>query len=103
MIKTRKVWKPKVDQSEKNLSEDKEKNTGVGPAKGWSRVVASVTKKSKEASSSESEYDVEQNVQDIMPLAKKQDATGKQSSASFNAFAALGDWMCSATDLLAFG
>ena len=103
MIKTRKVWKPKVDQSKKDLSEDKEKNTGVGPAKGWSRVVASVTKKSKEASSSESEYDVEQNVQDIMPLPKKQAAAGKQSSASFSVFSALGDWMCSATDLLAFG
>lgn len=45
------------------------KNVVVGPAKGWSKVVAP-TKKRKRASSSDSEYDVEQNVQDIMPLKK---------------------------------
>lgn len=41
----------------------------VIPAKGWSKVVAPA-KKMKEAPSSDSEYNIEQNVQDIMPLKK---------------------------------
>ncbi|PNX97673.1 envelope-like protein [Trifolium pratense] len=52
------------------------KTTGVRPKKGWSKVSIPTSKKKqslkrKEASSSDSEYDVEENVPNITPSASK--------------------------------
>lgn len=67
--------KGKIVMFARKPSKASKKSVGVGPAKGWSKVVTPATKKRslkrKEVPSSESEYDVEQNVQDIMPSTKK--------------------------------
>lgn len=65
--------KGKVVVSASKPSKASKKSVGVGPAKGWRKVVTTKKRlvKRNEVSSSESEYDVEQNVLDIMPLAKK--------------------------------
>ncbi|XP_050917850.1 uncharacterized protein LOC127135075 [Lathyrus oleraceus] len=68
--------KGKVVESTRKPPKATKTSQSVGPAKGWSKVVTSATKKisikRKEvpSSSSDSEYDVEQNVQDVMPLKK---------------------------------
>ncbi|XP_050878188.1 uncharacterized protein LOC127082006 [Lathyrus oleraceus] len=61
------TWKDVA--SARKPSKAPKKSDVVRPAKCWSNVIAP-TKKKKEAPSTDSEYDVEQNVQDIMPLKK---------------------------------
>lgn len=66
-------WKVVVSSSKP--SKASKKSVGVGPVKGWSKVLTPATKKRslkrKEVPLSEPDYDVEQNVQDIMPSTKK--------------------------------
>ena len=61
---------------------DTKKSGVVGPPKGWSKVTVPETKKRslkrKEVSVSDSNYDDEQDVLDIMPPAKKITPGGKK-------------------------
>ncbi|KAI5410384.1 hypothetical protein KIW84_055766 [Lathyrus oleraceus] len=67
--------KGKVVVSSSKPSKASKKSVGVGPVKGWSKVLTPATKKRslkrKEVPLSEPDYDVEQNIQDIMPSTKK--------------------------------
>lgn len=58
----------------------------VGPTKGWSKVSITVNKKKslkrKEVHDSDSDYEVEQDVLDILPLAKKRTDGDKNVSAN---------------------
>lgn len=67
--------KGKVVVSSSKPSKASKKSVSVGPVKGWSKVLTPATKKRslkrKEVLLSEPDYDVEQNIQDIMPSTKK--------------------------------
>lgn len=67
--------KGKVVVTARKPSKASKKSVGVGTTKGWSKVVTPATKKRymkrKEVPSSDFEYDVKQNFQEIVPLAKK--------------------------------
>ncbi|XP_050889545.1 uncharacterized protein LOC127094811 [Lathyrus oleraceus] len=85
MAKRLKSRKGKVVESTSKPPKAPKKSKSVGPTKGWSKVVTLTMKKSSlkrkkvPSSSSDSEYDIEQNVQDIMPLKK---VVGKQFHAN---------------------
>lgn len=82
MAKRLKSRKGKVVESTSKPPKAPKKSTSVGPAKGWSKVITPDTKKRSlkrkkvPYSSSDSNVDVEQNVQDIIPLKKD---VGKRS------------------------
>lgn len=59
--------KRKVDGLKGNPSRSSTGKSHVGPTRSWSKVVT-LTRKRKIVSSSESEFDVEQDVQDITPI-----------------------------------
>jgi len=75
IAKRMKRRKGKVFMIESQRSKATKKKVVVGPAKGWSKVEASATKKKflkkKEVLVSDSDYDVRQDVKDIVPAAKK--------------------------------
>ena len=70
IVKRLRNRKGKAVVSISKLSKASKKNTKVGHDKRWSKVVAPATKKKsltrKKVPSSDSEYNVEQDVQDIM-------------------------------------
>ncbi|XP_050896478.1 uncharacterized protein LOC127103258 [Lathyrus oleraceus] len=76
IVKRLKSRKGKVVESTSKSPKAPKKSRSVGPSKGWSKVVTPATKKRslkrKEvpSSSSDSDFDVEKNVQDIMPIKK---------------------------------
>lgn len=85
IAKRQKNMKGKVVMTESQPSKASKKMGGVGHAKGWSKVVDPAHKKRslkmKEVTSSDSEYDVGQDIQDIVPSIKKI-AAGKKVPAN---------------------
>jgi len=73
--------KGKAVPSEVETSKTRTKSVGIGPKKGWSKVkiksTAGRTKKKKIASTSESEYDVEEDALNITSSIKKKSAGKK--------------------------
>jgi len=82
MAKRLRSNKGKVVPFEVKTPETRTKNAGIGPRKGWSKVkvksTTGRTKKRKIASTSESEYDVEEDALNIIFSIKKKSA-GKKS------------------------
>ena len=74
-----KTPKGKSDTSAKETTKTKTKSVGVGPKKGWSKVkvTAGRSKKRKVVSSSDSKFDVEEDVLNITPSVSKKSVGNK--------------------------